>query len=155
MRLGFKFAVQRYDFFQQLPNIFITFLRQIAKKVENCLIFGIFITFCLNLQQIVYIRHIHSFLLDVLWIIFDFNSTLLSISKKLFIFVASLDPGTSHAPLIHCRSSFGMGSVVLRSWSVLPKERKRTKKESKKDGKRTQLRDDDGRTGLWKIKNEK
>ena len=44
----------------------------------------------------------------------------------------------------YLRAGFGMPSVILRSCPLLRKEGKRTKKESKKNGKRTQLRMDDG-----------
>ena len=40
----------------------------------------------------------------------------------------------------HYRSCFGKASATLRAGYLLWKERKRTKKESKKNGKRTQLR---------------
>ena len=44
----------------------------------------------------------------------------------------------------YLRAGFGMPSVILRSCPLLRKEWKRTKKESKKNGKRTQLRMDGG-----------
>ena len=58
--------------------------------------------------------------------------------------------GTKPAPplaLTHCRTRFQLPSVSLPPCPLLRKGRKRTKKESKKNGKRKQLREDDGGTG--------
>ncbi len=77
------------------------------------------------------------------------DNALSEFSYRVFLNNKPPSPVRATSPLhsldvTYLRAGFGMPSVILRSCPLLRKEGKRTKKESKKNGKRTQLRMDGG-----------